>query len=427
MQQSMNISVNLYLGGYLLKRDHAYNTGRETSRNFFLVHERGSFMYSEPNADDIQAVIISQDIIEGISALTDYVNTEAVEVKINPRNFTCQKTGHIVGQRDENSLFSLMKIYGKDEFISILYHSVSLNTHPSWIYTTGENLDVLIEADPVGYACYCFSLITEQFYQTQRNLDRKRLPAIERHWAMARANALLVARGIDELPELNAELCRFLTYAPDTKAYLFKQIKEFGKSPDMLALLACSGELKNLLNEATQKALAGIGRASYAINGVDISDHRDRLKKVGLIDEIYRTPADAARGPSNIRKQRKSNRDIQEATLFGELRKMFGGLERRGMKSEGEFALKKWREKIASNDAFDVIKNDLEALVNFQLETIEAPNEAGENEVEVRTLARDTISNGASGGTEDQINQFIQISTKPLTLREKIAALKGAK
>lgn len=405
----------------------------------------------EPNAEDIQAVIISQDIIDGIASLANHVNDDAIEVRIDPRALTCQKTGHVIGFRDENSLFSLMKIWGKEHFVGTIYHATSLNTHPSWIYTNGENLDILIEADPVGYACYCFNLITEQFYQSSRNLDRKRLPAIERHWSLARANALLIARGIGELAELNGELCRFLTYAPDTKTYLFKQIKEFGKSADMLAVLAVSGELTGLLRTATEKALAGIGRASYAINGVDIVDHRNRLKKVGLIDEIYRTPADAARGPSNIRRQKSSARDIKEATLFDELSKLFGGLERKGMRNEGDFAIKKWRDKIAGT-AFEPFANDLEALGNFRLENIEAPGEAGENEVEVRMLAPPAGNEQRSGSVafasitvpeqenttenteakswnnmDEMTIGHIEPAPKPLTLREKLAALKGAK
>ena len=103
----------------------------------------------------------------------------------------------------------------------------------------------------------------------------------------------------------------FLTFEKDTKAYLQKRIAEFGKSPDNLALLHCNGELINLLKECTNRALAMIGQTG------PIS-----LKKTRYVDKAA-TPADAARGPSNIRKQRASQRAVNEAKQVTELQKLF--------------------------------------------------------------------------------------------------------
>lgn len=331
-------------------------------------------MYT-PNDEQLQAVIISQEIIEACQAVSLHINDDAVPVEISPLGLYCQKTGHKIGMRDENSLFSLLKMHGKDYAIWSLYNATSLNVHPAWIDTAGDDLDLLIDSDPIGYACYCFGLMTAPFYQTQKNLDPKRSDWAERHWALARANALMNMNvaGIDEL---NIALCRVLTFK-DAMPFFFRRIKKFGNAPDTLAILHASGELTDLINTAVNSALDSIGYAKSYI-------HRTRF-----ID-IPTSPEDAARGPSNIRKQRASKRSVAEASMFGELAKLFtdSGLDLKATNLPGSGA---WRKRIEENAAKreaadDVMLSDLNELAKLSNLVFSDDNDDEDNDVEFRTL-----------------------------------------
>jgi hypothetical protein len=412
-------------------------------------------MYTE-NSEQIQSVIIAQDTLDGLAELAEIINPPefADIVQIDPRNLFCQKTGNIIGKRDENSLFLLAKIYGKQGVLSHSYHSVGLNTHPAWILTDSLSLDILIESDPVGFCCYMLGEITKEFFQNHKNQNPKLLPAIERHWALARANGIISTRGIAELSELNLELCKFRTYEEDTKKHLFRKFREHSQSPDTLAMLATTGELTGILRSITLQVLAAIGNASYSISGRDIYDYRQRLKKAGELDTTYKTPVDASsKSASNIRGMKASKRDVKEAGLFNELAKLFGD---EGLNTIGETNLTYARReefnrkeilraslndriKTATADPFDF---DLSALDNLNLDLVEAPNEADENDVEVRFVAQEIapleepstlqIPNNmlpdAIYIVDEQIIVIDYKTTQPLTLREKLAArLAGAK
>jgi hypothetical protein len=294
----------------------------------------------EPGADELNAVIFASDLAEKLLEFKTQVNDPLLGIEIEPLKLYCQKTGHIIGQRDENSLFSLIKFKGKDAIVQTLYNSVSLNCHPAWVETNGKDLDCLIDNDPIGYAVYCFGLITAQFYQNSKNTDRKRQPWCERYWAMARANALLTQRGIGELAELNIELCKLLTYAPDTMQYLFKRARKFAQTPDQLALLACTGELTPLLKQCVNRALDYIGQTDTYITKTRFVDYAN-------------TPADAARGPSNIRQQKASKKNVVEAGMYAELMRGFESAVPGFKKTilENTPGTGAWREKFRSNTA----------------------------------------------------------------------------
>lgn len=332
----------------------------------------------EPNTEQLQLVIQSSDMIEELASLHDLINDPTLGVEIEPLKIYCQKTGHIVGSRDQNSLFSLIKIKGKNAIIPSLYNATTLSVHPAWIETNGENLDKLINDDPIGYAVYCFGLITSGFYQNSKNTDRKRQPWIERYWAMARANALLTQRGIAGLEALNIELCKLLTYAPDTQSYLFKRAREMAKTPDMLAMLHCSGELTELLRDCTNRYLAAIQSHEYYI-------HKTRFV------DYAATPADAARGPSNIRQQKASKRDIKEASEFAELTKLFGdaGLDIREMMRANTPNTNAWKARLVSNTKAKEAEMlaDLIEIGGTNLDSVFDAVEVEDNEVEVNRLS----------------------------------------
>lgn len=329
----------------------------------------------EPNTEQLQLVIQSSDMIEELASLHELINDPTLGVEIEPLKIYCQKTGHIVGARDQNSLFSLIKIKGKNAIIPSLYNATTLSVHPAWIETSGENLDRLINDDPIGYAVYCFGLITSGFYQNAKNTDKKKYPWIERYWALARANALLTQRGIAGLDALNIELCKLLTYAPDTQSYLFKRAREMAKTPDMLAMLHCSGELTELLRDCTNRYLAAIQSHEYYI-------HKTRFV------DYAATPADAARGPSNIRQQKASKRDIKEASEFAELTKLFGdaGLDIREMMRANTPGTNAWKARLASNTKAEMLA-DLIEIGGTNLDNVFDAVEVEDNEVEINRLS----------------------------------------
>lgn len=370
----------------------------------------------EPNAQELQAVIISQDMVEEISALSLIVNDQTLGVEISPLKIYCQKTGHIIGSRDENSLFSLVKIKGKNSIIPSLYNGTTMSVHPAWIETNGECLDILINDDPIGYACYCLGLITAQFYQNSKNSDRKRLPWIERYWAIARANALLTQRGVSGLTELNIELCKLLTYAPDAPNYFFKRVRKLGQTPDMLAMLHCTGELTALLKDCVNRCLRDIGQAEQYIQRTRYVDYAA-------------TPADAARGPSNIRQQKASKREVKEAGMFAILSDLFkdSGLDIRQTIMNNTPGTGAWKARVASNAAAKEAKmlQDLQSFGGTNLDFSLEDEEEDDNSVEVRTLARDVSTDGLSKALEDgqSGNNQEQIITQAMPPARKLTAL----
>jgi len=361
----------------------------------------------EPNNEQIQAVIISQDIMETLGAVSLEINAEHMPVQIAATSMFCQKTGHKIGTRDENSLFSLLKLHGKEYAIWALYNATSLNVHPAWIDTGPDELDDLLEKDPIGYACYCFGIITAQFYQTPKNSDPKRMVFADRYWSLARANALMHQQGSSGLTELNHALARLITFMPDASKLLWRRIRQFAETPDTLAILHVSGELTDLLNEATNKTLDSIGYSQAYI------------KRTRFVD-IPTTPEDAARGPSNVRKQRVSRRSVAEASVFGELAKLFqdSGLDLKADNLVGSTAWrKKWQERQPQENAAetDMLSDYANAL---ELSNLMTPEETDEDdqEIEVRTLPITPATFGSEGNTlqttQTEQTSIISINTE---------------
>lgn len=384
--------------------------------------------------EQIQAVIASQNIIECITELHDFVNDETLGVTIPPLGLFCQKTGALIGERAQISLFSLHKLCGKEAIVGNLYGATSFNVHPAWIVTTGEALDDLMEQDPVNYACYCFGLITNQFYQTSRNKDQRRKPWAEKYWSMARANALMLARGVGGIDELNLELHRALIYAPDTLTYIFKRVRSFAETPDALAQLAVSGDLMPILRDATDKVTSSIGMANIFI------------KQTRYVD-IALSAADAARGPSNMRKQKRTKRDIAETAMMVELQKMFQDVGGFGYVKNSEIDYSKFRENIQERAEAEEssLLDELGSIAsNFSLDDANE-EEPDLNTVEVHTIVWDVVfpSERSEPKGENPLpviqqespdtyapnSDTIDISDEPkvLTLRERLAALQAAK
>lgn len=269
----------------------------------------------EPDADLLNSIVSNSDLADTMAEFSDCINDSELGIEIDPYGIYCQKTGYQIATRDKNSLLQLIAICGKDNLTGNLYNATSLCVHPAWLCTNPDDLDNLIESDPVGYACFMFDMLTRNFYQNNlpKAQDTRRLSFTEKYWALARANKLMLTRGAPGLDELNIALARIVTFMPDSGHYLFTAIGKFAKTPDALANLHCNGELLQLLEHATNRTLDSIGyRRKYAA---------EYIKKTMFID-IAATPEDAARGPSNVRRQRVSKEKVEDATMFAELMKL---------------------------------------------------------------------------------------------------------
>lgn len=384
-------------------------------------------MFTEiEEGEKIQAVIANSEILEAVSELNLLVNDETLGVTIAPLGMYCQKTGAIIGERTQNSIFSLHKLCGKDAIIGNLYNCTSLNTAPAWIVTNGEALDDLMTQDPVNYACYCLGIITQPFYQSARNKDQRKSPWAERYWAMARANALMLARGVGEIDQLNLALHRALIYAPDTLTYIYKRVRAFAETPDSLAQLAVSGDLTAILTDAVDKVTASIGMANI------------HIKQTKYVD-IALSAADAARGPSNMRQQRRTKRDVAETAMMVELQKMFADQGGFGYIKTSEIDYSKFKQQIQEREAVeqDMMMTDLQILAsNFSLEDANE-EDADVNTVEIRTINVELPSERSeprkANNPSQEIAQEITpqtiaiITTPPMTIRERLAAIAAAK
>lgn len=337
----------------------------------------------EPDAELISEVIATSDLKDVLAEFSLVINEPELGVEIAPDGIYCQKTGYQVATRDRNSLLQLLQILGKDT-TGNLYNATSLNVHPAWIHTNPEDLDVLIDSDPIGYACFCFEVLTREFYQTNRPApqDKRKIPFIEKYWALARANAMMQKRGAADLEELNIALANLITYMPYSSAHLFSTLGKIAKTPDSLANLHCNGELLHILEDATNKTLNDLGyRRRYT---------QEYINKTMFID-IARTPEDAARGPTNVRKQKISKAKIEEATMFAEIMKIAkaNGLDFQ-LQSTNLPGSTAWQERLKKKSEMreaEIMAElaTLSAFSNVALPEVEDDDE-NDNSVEVRTV-----------------------------------------
>lgn len=338
-------------------------------------------MFEEPNNEQIQAVIQLDALQSVMVELHDMINEPSVETKISAWDLFCQKTGNKIGFRSENSLLLLVKICGTD-VVGNLYNSTTLNVHPAWIETSPDCLEALMEDDPIGFSCYCFSLLTAQFYQRNKNFDARLYPASDRYWALARANALMSERGNASLAELCAELARAVTFMPDSGVHLFNAISKFGNTPDKLAQLHCSGELIYKLRDATNRTMSSLGQSRAYV--------KHWVQRTRFID-LAATPEDAARGPTNVRKMRVSKRHVADAAMFNEIDKLFAsqGFDLKQQILDNTPGSTKWRENVATRAAQREaeIELGLSSLMDFTNLTLSDEDDDDDQTVEYRTLA----------------------------------------
>lgn len=370
----------------------------------------------EPNTDDISAVIMAADIQDVKNECDLLVNDANFPIKISAFDLFCQKTGHKIGTRDQASLFALIKICGKD-VSSNIYNCTTFNVHPAWLYTDPDSLDSLMDSDPVGYAVYALAIVTAQFYQTRKNQNPKLYPSSDRLWALARANALLSQQGVGQITELNIELARMITFMPNSTNHFFNAIRKFGCTPDALAMLHCTGTLIERIHTAVNNTL----------NNISATNHHVRRTKA-IDDYFAATPEDAARGPTNVRKQRVSQKKLAEAALMSELEKLFNdtGLTQ-SLQASNLPGSTAWREKMAAQrtarenkDA--EIARELAALAEISnLALPESDDSGDDNDVEVRFLYTEE-PNGEAVANDIRLNDISLENVNKLSPEQRIEA-----
>lgn len=326
------------------------------------------------NAQEIQALIINDDLLDALD-LVKLAISESEE--LNPLSIFCSKTGHEIGKRETNSLFECVKIHNKEHLISVLYNSHGLNVHPAWVQTDPASLDTLQLADPLGYAVYCLGLMTDQYYSAAfaRKMSYQNAPA-ERHWAIARANARLRGMSENDLMELCASLCHLLTFAPETLNYTQRILGALANTPDTLATMARNKTLVPALNRAINSAMTAIGN-------FEIAWSRKKFEETPL------TPSDMAKGPSQIRGQKRSRRKvISEEILFLEHKLSFLSLDG---------TLSPHAQRAKDNSPLHI---DLADLADLDLDAMEDEfddDEDDDNEVIIRRIPRSIITGAAIG------------------------------
>lgn len=331
------------------------------------------------NVQEIQTLIVNDDLLDTLDLFKLAISEDS---ELNPLSLFCVKTGHEIGKREITTLFDCVKIRGKTELLSTLYNSHGLGIHPAWVQTDPRTLDQLQIADPLGYVCYCLSLMTEQYYSKAfaHKLSYQNANA-EKHFALARANQYLKGMSEGELLELSSALCHLLTFAPDTLAYTQRILGKIAYTPDALAKMGANKTLVPALNSAINAAMAGLGEFDTA--------WRNRKK----FEEIASTPSEMARGPSQIRGQRKAKRVVQSAEIDFLLQSLMGV----------SFD-KVHSDRIAEhNKLHGTIEIKLADLADLDLDAMEDEfDEDDDNEIVIRKIPRSIIT-GTIPGTRTYV------------------------
>ncbi len=145
-------------------------------------------------------------------------------------------------------------------------------------------------------------------------------------------------------------------------------------------MLHCTGELTQILLECTNAALDSLGRADAYI------------KRTRFVDYAL-TPEDAARGPSNIRKQKASKTSVKEATAFAAMADLFAeaGIDIKTIQMANTPGTGAWKAKFAAKQEAKEAEmlEDIANLAgtNWDLGLLEENEETEDNAVEMRRIA----------------------------------------
>lgn len=249
----------------------------------------------------------------------------------------CSKTGRVLGELS-------LPDDGEVDFTDARRLCMPMRgVATEWLETKPADLDRLMLADPRGYAVYCLGFLARAMRRNCTTGEAKARGCGKFNsmpddaaslWALARAAKWMEcfdAQGDETLTALNETLCRGLSILPTFSRAIrytvtsqrFRRFREhqfrttvvLGDlfAPDFLARRAAEGTLQPLLTKALSDAIAGTLVIRAAVK---------RGRAYG--DDRATSPADAARGPSQIKAQRVSKRTIEYAQDFARLFSEYG-------------------------------------------------------------------------------------------------------
>lgn len=364
---------------------------------------------------DIQDVIAAATVPDILEILKSAIENPMFPAGISPLSLTCAKTGNIVGFRDEKSVQTLARINGPSFTLDALFYAHGNAVAPHWLFTDGKSLDALMDADTIGYICYCLNSLTKRFYEEpaiKRGDLRKAMAT--RHWALARANSFLTQANLaqDVLENVALSLCGALTYQTETFQVLTRILGKRAKSPDAMALLIIQGELPDMLEMAIDAAYYSLQQAAYA--GTKRSIRHHVMKKWpdkeahfqvmayeiyrGMYQEIPSTPEDMAKGPSNIRLQNpsrlrvKQDRRRQQMDVYEQLLGHFFKDETTSGEPIVPLNVSSLSARLAIGISDVPDAEDLGILANMTLDDLAMFADVGANEVEVRVMTPQDVA-----------------------------------
>lgn len=347
---------------------------------------------------------------------------------ISPLLAYCSKTGQPCGQHDEGALRRAHEMHGAEYTEQFMYAVNTLGVHPLWLQCDSATLDQLQDKDPRGYAVYCFALITQRFNASKENahLVKQEIGRIgtERYWSLARAFAILSLLHGPDLASLNANLARVLTYAPDTIRYLGRVLGKRATAPDALAILAVQGVLPQAIEQSIAATLSSIAAYRHAIREARTWNGERWVYSKPLYETKPKTIADARRGPSQIKGQRKVKLDAEELDLLDAINQAWGDNIPEAQDARAEGAA--WRKRIAANQA--LANAEPQSMEDLDLElSLEALFDENTSIVRVapeHVMREHAAFKAAQHGGEAGTPEHAPIIAPPvmLTLAQRIAA-----
>ncbi len=336
----------------------------------------------------IQNALHASDMLDAMATITTRINNAALpNVRLDPLTIYCNKTGQPIGQRTNDAIFDAIRFHGKTHFCEIAHRAHGLNSAPAWVSTDSESLDRLLEADPVGYTAYSLGVICDKFTNKPVRYDANAIAA--HHYALARAWAIIHhAHASDTtalvIVELNYKIMELLNYGENLVKQIVAKLGDKAHMPDTLAHMAISGALEPLIDEAINNTMRAMENHALAMKFPNTGKR---------FESLARTPADASRGPSNIKGQSRVKTRVKNRMQVLKLMKEFGDLgfgesldgANRGLsKSTGDL----YSRVMAQQERHDPVLDKL-AAVDFDKWADMDIGDILADTVEVRTITRE--------------------------------------
>ena len=394
----------------------------------------------QPDAQAIEHAISAEELARILAAHSSRINAEISEFQLSPQTIYCSKTGQPIGELRTETLYQALEIQGRDELQAALYENSFSSVHPAWRKTGSaerynDTLDRLCEKQPHAYAVYSLGFMTQQYFKlTGSKQFINRETHAEFHWSLARAWQILSLLPAAQVAELNDALCHLLVYAPASLRSLYSILGQRSKSADTIARLAIGGELAKTIDKATENYLSGLSKTKNATDKTDFIQHAQKLRRnyqstnthttrqtafyetaVETIKYNYATVDDAARGPTQFRKQRLAKKRQLERELNIQLSKR----KQQALELENEFgALLAGGQLLAPiqpqhpvSVRWSTIENELDGLPGMEEEGTISPEFLAALDMDTIALPGETAF-GNSDGPESRTITWAELAKR---------------